>query len=224
MLPPIGGDQPVVTYAVMAICAVVWVAQWVTADVLKNYWVDLAGTYSPAFTDGRHGVFEPWRMLTSAFMHAGLWHLAMNLLSLWLFGRIIEPMMGRLRYGLLLLVSALGGSFAVSVLASDSFVVGASGMVFGLIGAWFVVMRRLQHDLTPMFVLIGLNVVISLMNPGISWQAHIGGALAGAACAALVLHDLDRARGGRVLAPWLMGALAVLFVVLPPVLGMLLPR
>ncbi len=221
-----GVDQPIVTYVVMGLCALVFVAQWFTASVLKTPYVDYYGTYSPIFTSGQYGVFEPWRMLTSAFLHGGLWHLLMNLLSLWLFGRVLEPMFGRLRYSMLLLVSALGGSFAVSVLAPTTAVIGASGMVFGLIGAWFVVMRRLQQDVTPMIVLIGLNIVVAFMNPGISWEAHLGGAITGVIVASAVLHDHER-RGTSVsrrigLAIPVILALAALFIALPPVLGSLL--
>lgn len=220
-----GTDQPIVTYVVMGLCALVFVAQWFTANVLKVPYVDYYGTYSPVYTSGQYGVFEPWRMLTSAFLHGGLWHLVMNLLSLWLFGRVLEPMFGRLRYTMLLLVSALGGSFAVSILAPNSAVVGASGMVFGLIGAWFVVMRRLQQDITPMVVLIGINILAAIMNPQISWEAHLGGAITGVIAAAAVLHDHER-RGGSsarrigVAIP-VMVTLAVLFIALPPVLGAL---
>ncbi len=221
-----GAEQPVVTYVVMGLCAFVFVAQWFTANVLKVPFVDYYGTYSPVYTSGQYGVFEPWRMLTSAFLHGGLWHLAMNLVSLWLFGRVLEPMFGRLRYTMLLLVSALGGSFAVSLLAPTTAVIGASGMVFGLIGAWFVVMRRLQQDITPMIVLIALNVVVSLMNPGISWEAHLGGALTGVIAASVLLRDHER--GGTAsprrirLAIPVMVILAVLFIALPPVFGSLL--
>ncbi len=221
-----GAEQPVVTYVVMGLCALVFVAQWFTANVLKVPFVDYYGTYSPVYTSGQYGVFEPWRMLTSAFLHGGLWHLAMNLVSLWLFGRVLEPMFGRLRYTMLLLVSALGGSFAVSLLAPTTAVIGASGMVFGLIGAWFVVMRRLQQDITPMIVLIALNVVVSLMNPGISWEAHLGGALTGVIAASVLLRDHER--GGTAsprrirLAIPVMVILAVLFIALPPVFGSLL--
>lgn len=214
-----GVDAPVVTYAVIAICAVVYAAQWITQGIGFPI-IDRLGVYAPAFTDLQHGVYEPWRMLTSAFLHGSIWHLAMNGLTLWVFGRVLEPGMGRLRYSLLLVASALGGSFAVAVLAPGSVVLGASGAAFGLIGAWFVVLRRMRADITPMLVLIGINVVMAFLNPMISWEAHLGGALIGAVGATAVLHERGRVERSRF-SVWVLIALSIACVALASVVGVL---
>ena len=214
-----GPDAPVVTYAVIAICAVVYAAQWATQAAGVPV-VDALGTYNPIFTAPQYGAYEPWRMLTAVFLHGSWWHLAMNALTLWIFGRALEPGMGRLRYALLLLASGLGGSLAVAVLAPTSWVVGASGAAFGLIGAWFVVLRRMNADMTPMLVLIGLNVVMAFVNPMISWQAHLGGAIVGALGAVIVLRERGLARRSRATV-WALAAIAVACVVLATLVGLL---
>ena len=214
-----GPDAPVVTYAVIAVCAVVYLAQWVTQGLGAPV-IDALGTYNSIFTSPQYGAYEPWRMLTGALLHGSWWHLAMNALTLWIFGRALEPGMGRLRYSLLLLASALGGSLAVAILAPGVWVLGASGAAFGLIGAWFVVMRRMRADMTPMLVLIGLNVVMAFFNPMISWQAHLGGALIGALCAVIVLRERGRAQRSR-LSVWAMVGIAVGCVVLATLVGLL---
>lgn len=208
---------PRVTYALMAICVVVYAGQWLTQQ--SNFPViDYYGTYMGAFTDPALGVFEPWRMLTSAFLHGGLLHLAMNMLTLWIFGRALEPLFGPVRFLLLYLASALGGSLMVAILAPDVFVVGASGAIFGLVGAWFVVLRRMSADMSPMLVLIGINVVMAFLNPGIAWEAHLGGLLVGLACGWLALRDHDKAFKSRT-GIWAISAIAVGCLVAAPLVA-----
>jgi len=119
-------------------------------------------------------------------MHGSIWHLLFNMYSLFIFGPIIEHLVGRVRFLALYLLAAFGGSVAVLVLAPSQAVVGASGAIFGLLGAFFIIQRRLGGNNTGLVVLIGLNLVIGFI-PGmsISWQAHIGGLIAGAAVAAI---------------------------------------
>ncbi|NLT26820.1 MAG: rhomboid family intramembrane serine protease [Microbacteriaceae bacterium] len=214
-----GADAPVVTYGLMAVIGVVYLAQFVTQR-LGFPILDALGIYTSGYTDLQHGVYEPWRMLTSALLHGSWWHVAMNALTIWIFGRALEPAIGRLRFILLLIASALGGSFAVALLAPNVWVLGASGAAFGLIGAWFVVLRTMRADVTPMIVLIGINVVMAFVNPMISWEAHLGGALVGAASMALMVRDQRRALKSRA-AVWGMIAIAVACVVLASVVGAL---
>ena len=163
---------PVVTYAIMALCVVVWLAQVFVGDLVTAYLL-----YYPPITAA-----EPWRMLTVAFVHStgSPFHLLFNMYALWLFGRMLEPMLGRWRFLALYLIAGFGGSVAVLLLAPTSFVVGASGAVFGLFSAFFVIQRRLGARSMQLIVVIGINLVIGFVVPGISWQGHVGGLIAGA--------------------------------------------
>ncbi|MCT9819454.1 rhomboid family intramembrane serine protease [Microbacterium sp. W1N] len=126
-------------------------------------------------------VVQPWRMLTVVFVHASIFHVGLNMLALWAIGRSLEPLLGRSRFLALYALSALGGSALVALLAPGSWVVGASGAVWGLLGAMLVIGRHIGANVTAIAVLLGLNLVFTFL-PGsnISWQAHIGGGLVGA--------------------------------------------
>ncbi|ALJ18471.1 rhomboid family intramembrane serine protease [Microbacterium sp. No. 7] len=125
--------------------------------------------------------FEPWRILTVTLVHAGIWHVALNMLAVWALGRSLEPLLGPWRYLTLYVLSAMGGSALVALLNPGGWVVGASGAVWGMLGAMFVIGRHLGANVTSIAILLGLNLVITFL-PGsnISWQAHIGGGLVGA--------------------------------------------
>lgn len=139
---------------------------------------------------------EPWRFLTAGFLHSPtfLLHIAFNLYALWLVGQYLEPMFGRARYLALFLLSAVGGSVGVLLLADPADaswytpVIGASGAVFGLFGALLVVQRRLGLQSGQIVVLLVINGVLGFVVPGIAWQAHLGGLLTGAAVAAAVAY------------------------------------
>lgn len=130
--------------------------------------------------------FEPWRMLTAGFVHdwSGPMHILFNSYAIWIFGRALEPMLGTLRFLLLYLTSIIGGSVAVLWLSDPQIpVVGASGALFGLMGAYFIVIRSLGGNATQLFILIGLNFSLGLFVPGISWEGHLGGLVTGIAIA-----------------------------------------
>ena len=178
---------PVVTYAMMAICIL---ATWVFPSLKSSL------ALVPLFLMSR-----PWTILTGAFLHGGLLHILFNMLSLYWVGRAIEPVLGWWRFLTVYLVSALGGSAFILawclIQPSELFVgtVGASGAVFGLFGAVFVLQRLGGADTTPILTLLGINLVYGFLASGISWQAHIGGAVAGVA-ATWVLARLARPRSG----------------------------
>lgn len=165
---------PVVTYAIMALCVIVFATEF-----LPDNWGYQQFAYTGALT-----LSEPWRLLTYAFVHSPFppfLHIVFNLFSLWVLGRIMEPLVGRWRFLGLYLLSALGGSVAVLLLAPNQVVVGASGAIFGLFGALFVIQRRLGGNSTQLLIVLGLNLVIGFI-PGfnISWQGHVGGLVVGA--------------------------------------------
>src|SRR5690625_546243 len=129
---------------------------------------------------------EPYRFITSAFVHSpgNILHLAFNMYALWIVGPFLEQMLGRARYLALYILSALGGSTAVLLLANDpeamiTPVVGASGAIFGLFAAVLIVMRRVGREATQIFIVIALNIGIGFVVPGISWQGHMGGLVIG---------------------------------------------
>ena len=139
---------------------------------------------------------EPYRLLSAALLHGSLLHLTFNALALLAFGSQLEEALGRLRFGALCLLAALGGSVA-SYVASDPRVlgVGASGAIFGVTGGLLVVARRLRYEVRGLLVVLALNLGLGFVVPGIDWRAHVGGLLVGAVFAAGLVHaPVDRSR------------------------------
>jgi membrane associated rhomboid family serine protease len=125
---------------------------------------------------------EPWRMLTAGFVHdwSGPMHILLNSYAIWLFGRALEPMLGPLRFLILYITSIIGGSVAVLWLSDPQMpVVGASGALFGLMAAYFIVIRTLGGNGSQIFILIAINFALGFVVSGISWQGHLGGMLTG---------------------------------------------
>src|SRR5699024_4615827 len=134
---------------------------------------------------------EWWRLLTSAFEHFGPMHLLLNMYMLWILGLGIERSIGHARFLALYLGSALGGSVAVMFYSQDALTAGASGAIFGLMGAYAIVAMSMRLDVKGIGVLLVLNVGVSFLVPGVSLAAHLGGLAAGAV-AAIALVVLPR--------------------------------
>jgi membrane associated rhomboid family serine protease len=136
-----------------------------------------------------------WRIVTSGFLHENIIHIGFNMYVLYILGQMLEPVLGRLKFGTIYAVSLLTGSFGALLVTPHSPTVGASGAVFGVMGAAAVEMRARQIPIMQSGVggLILINLVISFALPGISWGGHIGG-LIGGALAALVIQLGDRYR------------------------------
>jgi membrane associated rhomboid family serine protease len=144
---------------------------------------------------------QVYRLLSSAFLHEpigsglGLLHIVFNMWALIVVGPSLERMLGRVRFLAVYLVSALAGSVLFYLVAAPTAVaLGASGAIFGLFGAWFVLARRLRLDARQIIVLIVINLGISFAVPGIAWQAHVGGLIAGAALTAAFAYAPRRSR------------------------------
>ena len=142
------------------------------------------GAYPPAIAlDG-----EWWRLVTSIFLHAGLIHLGMNAFALWIFGNALEREIGRLSLLAVFLVTGIFASAASYLLSSPPFAVGvgASGAIFGLLGAFVTYNYLRRHNvlasarLRSAVSLLLLNLVIGLSIPSIDWRAHLGGLVDGA--------------------------------------------
>ncbi len=125
-----------------------------------------------------------YRLFTAAFLHAGTLHILLNMFALAQLGPTLESALGRVRFLTLYLLSALGGS-TLSYLVSDpgTLGVGASGAIFGLFGAYYVIVRRLGGETRSIVVLLVINLVITFSVPIIDWRAHVGGLVTGAAVA-----------------------------------------
>jgi membrane associated rhomboid family serine protease len=166
-----GSSAPVVTWTIIALCAVIYIAQLVTGGVVTN-----ALFYAPVLTEA-----QPWRMLTSLFVHSptSFLHPLFNLYSLFIIGPPLEFALGRWRFLALYLLSGLGGSVAVLLLAPTTGVLGASGAIFGLLGAFFIIQRRLGGNSIQIVVVIGINLLLGFIIPNIAWEAHIGGLIVG---------------------------------------------
>lgn len=130
-----------------------------------------------------------WQLITSGFLHGGVLHIAMNMLSLYLIGVGLERVLGSARFAVVYGLSLLGGSVAVYMLTEpDTLTVGASGAIFGLLGALLVIYKRLRLDLRQLLVILALNAFITFSVSNISWQAHVGGFVVGAIVGAAMVY------------------------------------
>lgn len=187
--------DPVLTYVLIGINLLVFLGEMLSGASTTGGTGGLnddGGLFGPAVAAG-----DWWRIVTAGFLHAGLFHLFFNMFALYILGGLLEPAIGKLRFGLIYAVSILGGSFGALVASPDALTVGASGGIFGLMGAAVIVMR--SRGINPMEsglgLWIGLNLLITFTVPGISIGGHIGG-LVGGSLAALVMFELgDRVRG-----------------------------
>lgn len=169
---------------------------------------------------------EYLRLVGSGFLHFGPIHLAVNMFALWVIGRDTEIVLGRARYIAVYLLSILGGSAAVMLMQTDAVTAGASGAVFGLMGAQAVILLRLRRSPAPVLTVVAVNVFISLTIPGISLWGHLGGLVIGAASTAAFLYGpqvlgagTDRNRVVRT--GWIALGAVLVVTVLVTVLGVL---
>jgi len=186
--------DPQLTYVLIAINVIAFVAMaasgggidGVGGSVYRN-----GALYGPAVEAG-----DWWRIITAGFLHSGLLHIAFNMYFLYFLGTLLEPEIGRLRFGIIYFVSLLGGSFGALLLSPDAVTVGASGAVFGLMGAGILAMRARGID--PMQSGLGvtllLNLGITFLIPNISIGGHLGGLLAGGIVGYLLFEVADRRR------------------------------
>jgi len=187
---PFGGqvtERPLVTWTLVALNVLVYLGELVNSSSLVNNGAMVAKfSATIGVADGQW-----YRLITSAFLHEppgggfGIFHILFNMWALIVVGPALERLLGRVRFLSVYLVSALGGSVLFFLIAAPTAVgLGASGAIFGLFGAWFVLAKRLRLDARQVIGLIVLNLVISFTVSGIAWQAHVGGLIAGTALTA----------------------------------------
>jgi membrane associated rhomboid family serine protease len=197
-------EEPVLTYALIGINVIVGIGAFLggasatQGGIAQSQLLDYGAVSRPDIADG-----EYWRLITAGFLHAGFLHLAFNMFALYVLGTMLEPAIGRLRFGLIYAVSLLAGSFGALLASPNAPTVGASGAIFGLMGAAVVVMRN--RGINPMEsglpFWIGINLLFTFTIPGLSIGGHIGGLIGGAACAVLLFDLRDRVRALPALVP-----------------------
>ena len=166
-----------VTWALIAINAIVWGIQLLVPSVTYDL------VFSPIATR-----LEPWRIITAGFAHdpQNPLHIMLNMYSLFILGGVLEPMIGKVRFAVLYLLSLVAGSLGFLCFATmNNYELGASGAIFGLMGAYFVILRALGGQLGQVASIIAINLVFGFLMPGVAWEAHVGG-LVGGVIAALI--------------------------------------
>ena len=163
------------------------------------------GSWVPGVSDGAY-----WQLLTSAFTHVEIWHIGFNMLALWVLGPQLEQAIGRARFIALYLLSALAGSTLVYWAAAPAgATIGASGAVFGLMGALPALALKVGGQTQPILIWIGINFLITVVGRGfISWQGHLGGFIGGLLIAAVLIFAPRGPRRGL----WQGAGLAVIGV------------
>ena len=224
-------SRPTATIAIVGLTAITYLLQSIPGSPLFAWFA-----FNSAFVwPGGPYPFEPWRLLTVLLVHGSFLHVALNMLVLWMIGRSLEPLLGRWRFIVLYVLSGLGGSVAVALLAPGVWVVGASGAIFGLFGALLVIGRHIGANMRGIVIVVLINFslpfVLALVSSvggsfgaaletiSISWQAHLGGFLAGAAIG--FIYARTRAVRQQKLQIGLLVVLTVLLLgllALPPVI------
>lgn len=158
----------------------------ITNDALCTFVVGGNARWSPGLENGAW-----WQALTQMFSHQAIWHIASNMIALYFLGPLVEQVLGRVRFVALYLVAGLGGGLAALWLSDQHrSVLGASGAIWGIMGAGLVLaVRNDRRDLRDSLLqMVGLNVVITVVGyQYFSWQGHLGGLLAGAAATAVIV-------------------------------------
>ncbi|GAA4772223.1 MULTISPECIES: rhomboid family intramembrane serine protease [Streptomyces] len=208
----VASDPRLVTKVLVGLNAAVFLLTLILGDQLVHRLTLIGGAYDPQLRDvvGVAADGEWYRLVTSVFLHQEIWHIFFNMLLLWWLGGPLEQALGRVRFLALYLVSGFAGSALTYLIAApQQGSLGASGAVYGLFGATVVLMRRMRQDLRPVVVLLAINLVITFVAPGIAWEAHVGGLVAGAAIAYGMVH----APSGRKRVPVQFATCALVFLV-----------
>jgi len=214
-----------VTPTLVGLCALVYVAQLGLSTLMAgdDPLVALGGNYGPLSLGS-----QPWRLLTSAFLHGGLIHIAFNMGALYQLGRLTERLYGNLPFLAIYLLCGLAGSLASAAMPEARISVGASGAVFGVVGASLVGLRRgglqtsiaafarSQRQLTS---LVGINLVFGFVVPGIDNAAHLGGLAMGLLAGAAMSRRIPPPPGTAARQAGVAAALSVLLVGLYFMLG-----
>jgi membrane associated rhomboid family serine protease len=214
MTPGIHLGRAPATYVLIAINVIAFIAEVGSGSGIGTF--SASGSifrdgslYGPAVADG-----EWWRLITAGFLHAGLIHILFNMVALYILGSLLEPGIGTPRFLAVYFVSLLAGSFGALLLTPDAHTVGASGAVFGLMSAAFIVARHrgVEQLAGQIGFYIIINIVFTIGVSNISVGGHFGGLIGGALCALLIVFAERRVRRPVELEVLGMAALAAISV------------
>ncbi len=203
-MPSVQGT-PVVTQALIAINVVAFLIETASGAPLGgggggSVWFH-GSLFGPAITahnpfPGYTGTHEYWRLVTSGFLHDGVFHILINMVSLWFVGSALEPAIGRVNFLAVYFVSLLAGSFGALWFQPITPTVGASGAIFGIFGALIIVARNRGIPIwqSGLGIVLVFNLVFSLSVRGISVGDHIGGLIGGLITGLLIVEVAERRR------------------------------
>lgn len=214
-----GFDVAPVTYSIIAVAVALFVVGFASLDIRVQLF-DALQSSNRAIAEG-----EWWRVLTAAFLHAGVAHILFNMYALYIFGPRLETQVGSVPFAMLYTASAAGGGAASYLFGPpNQIAVGASGAIFGLFGAWIYAAWRMRTTpagramFNQLAVLLLINLALPLIVPNIDWRAHVGGLLTGGAIAALWAHfAVGRPRAVEIRT--VIGAAIFVGLMLPVILG-----
>ena len=186
--------DPQLTYVLIALNVIAFLAMSASGGGLDGRGGTLyenGALYGPLVADG-----EWWRIISAGFLHAGLLHLAFNMYFLWFLGTMLEPEIGKLRFAAIYFVSMLGGSLGALLVSPEAVTVGASGAVFGAMGAAILALRARGIDpwQSGLGITLLLNLGITFVIPNISIGGHIGGLVAGGIVGYFMFEFAERRR------------------------------
>ena len=161
----------------------VYVFQFLLGDVLiANF-----ALFAPSVTNGQW-----WLLFTAGFLHGSIIHLLFNVYILWVIGSQLESIVGKTKFIIIYFISLLGGSLASYLFSPfGSYSIGASGAIFGLMGAMLIVGTKRNLDISQITTLVVINVVIGFVLSGIDWRAHLGGLAAGAVITWVLINAIS---------------------------------
>ena len=200
------GDLALVSRVLIGVNAAVWLLIMVTggnnSSVLNKLWLLQQDSCGRAFGGRCLEIYQGvaggawWQPLTSMFTHVQIWHIGFNMVALWILGPQLEAILGRWRFFSLYLLSGLAGSALIYWFGPANVpTVGASGAIFGLMGALLIVALKVGGDVRTILFWIGLNFVFTVVGRGfISWQGHLGGFIGGVLLAVLIAYAPRRGR------------------------------
>jgi membrane associated rhomboid family serine protease len=187
--------EPIVTYTIMAVCVLVYLAEGssggsLTGGAATGTLLDKGGLDGPDIA--LHHQY--YRLLTSGFLHLNITHILFNMLFLFFMGRMLEPAIGRLNFAAVYLASLLAGAFGALLFTPDTLTVGASGAAFGVLGALMVVAhdRGIPIWSSGLGITLVVNIVFSVTYSGISLGGHLGGFIGGLICGAAIVRLGER--------------------------------
>ncbi len=208
------GEQPgLITKALIAVNVVFFIITVASGGGLvsgngSSSIYDHLALIPPAVADG-----EWWRLFSSAFLHFGIFHIGFNMYALWALGPMLEAVMGKLRFLVLYLLAGVGGGLlSVAIGPLNETAAGASGAIYGLFAALYLVARHRNFDTQPIVVTIVFNRVITFTIPNIDWRGHVGGLITGAAVAAVIAFAPRGPRRGAMQAAGVVGVCALLTI------------